>query len=157
MLMRCRWKEEYATTDYHIDPRLTGAVLQRVAGKDASKQFWKYHNEGILKKYKSQLQVGSLDSKKKADPPAPKPEPKAEKAVPQAESGTVSAVPTASSQQDMEPMDTFGSRMYMHLTLESETDMAQSFPSAIRRGTNHITLHTTTRHMLHYVLKFENG
>lgn len=39
-------------------------VLQRVAGKDASKQFWKYHNEGILKKHKGQLQIGSLDSKK---------------------------------------------------------------------------------------------
>lgn len=42
-------------------------ILQRVAGKDASKQFWKYHNEGILKKYKAQLQIGSLDSKKKED------------------------------------------------------------------------------------------
>merc|ERR1712054_254498 len=38
-------------------------ILQRVAGKDASKQFWKYHNESILKKYSKQLQVGSLDSK----------------------------------------------------------------------------------------------
>lgn len=47
-------------------------VLQRVAGKDGSKQFWKYHNEGILKKYKGQLQIGSLDSKKPAAPaPAP--------------------------------------------------------------------------------------
>lgn len=40
--------------------------MQRVAGKDATKQFWKYHNEGILKKYKSQLQIGSLDTKKVA-------------------------------------------------------------------------------------------
>ena len=39
------------------------AVLQRVAGKDASKQFWKYHNESILKKYAPKLHVGSLDSK----------------------------------------------------------------------------------------------
>ncbi|KAJ5895162.1 acyl-CoA dehydrogenase/oxidase [Penicillium taxi] len=46
-------------------------VLQRVAGKDASKQFWKYHNEGILKKYKAQLQIGSLDTKKAE--PAPEP------------------------------------------------------------------------------------
>lgn len=43
-------------------------VLQRVAGKDASKQFWKYHNEGILKKYKGQLQIGSLDTKKAVEP-----------------------------------------------------------------------------------------
>ncbi|PGG98297.1 hypothetical protein AJ80_09558 [Polytolypa hystricis UAMH7299] len=56
-------------------------VLQRVAGKDASKQFWKYHNEGILKKYRAQLQVGSLDTKKAAAPPAPAtaPAPPAEK------------------------------------------------------------------------------
>jgi hypothetical protein len=53
------------------------AVLQRVAGKDASKQFWKYHNEGILKKYQGKLKVGSLNTKKAAAPPpaaaAPKP------------------------------------------------------------------------------------
>jgi hypothetical protein len=49
-------------------------VLQRVAGKDASKQFWKYHNEGILKKYKGQLLVGSLNTKKVTEPaPAPAP------------------------------------------------------------------------------------
>lgn len=46
-------------------------ILQRVAGKDASKQFWKYHNEGILKKYKAELQIGSLDSKKAAESAAP--------------------------------------------------------------------------------------
>merc|ERR1711977_706917 len=26
-------------------------ILKRVGGKDASKQFWKYHNESVLKKY----------------------------------------------------------------------------------------------------------
>ncbi|RMZ82009.1 hypothetical protein DV737_g2252, partial [Chaetothyriales sp. CBS 132003] len=46
-------------------------VLQRFAGKDASKPFWKYHNESILNKYKSKLLVGSLDTKK----PAPAAEP----------------------------------------------------------------------------------
>jgi cytochrome b involved in lipid metabolism len=69
-------------------------ILQRVAGKDASKQFWKYHNEGILKKYKAKLLVGSLDTKPKAEPkaekpaPAPKPKPaqKAASAQPQEES-----------------------------------------------------------------------
>ncbi|KAK9481377.1 acyl-CoA dehydrogenase/oxidase [Lipomyces japonicus] len=35
-------------------------ILKRVAGKDASKQFWKYHNAGILKKYQSKLQIGSI-------------------------------------------------------------------------------------------------
>ncbi|OJD36864.1 acyl-dehydrogenase [Diplodia corticola] len=78
-------------------------ILQRVAGKDASKQFWKYHNEGILKKYQKQLQVGSLDSKPKpaAAPPTP---PKTPPAKPKAESGTVSVVP----QEDFEPLDQFG-------------------------------------------------
>jgi hypothetical protein len=77
------------------------AVLQRVAGKDASKQFWKYHNEGILKKYKAQLQIGSLDTKAAPTPapaaPAPKAEPK-----PQAASGDVKPPATA------EPQDPFG-------------------------------------------------
>jgi hypothetical protein len=62
-----------------VTARLTGSwpggkkILQRVAGKDASKQFWKYHNEGILKKYKPQLQIGSLDSKPKEEKKAAKP------------------------------------------------------------------------------------
>ncbi|KAI9882905.1 MAG: transcription elongation factor spt5 [Watsoniomyces obsoletus] len=38
-------------------------ILQRVGGKDASKQFWKYHNQHVLQKYKAKLQVGSLDTK----------------------------------------------------------------------------------------------
>lgn len=52
-------------------------ILTRVAGKDASKQFWKYHNEGILKKYKKSLQIGSLDSKKQPHVEAAKPSPAA--------------------------------------------------------------------------------
>ncbi|KAL1304109.1 hypothetical protein AAFC00_000541 [Neodothiora populina] len=91
-------------------------ILQRVAGKDAGKQFWKYHNEGILKKYKGQLQVGSLDSKKAAvvappTPPAtPPPAAKKEKEVvkPSAESGTVAPMPGPAAQEEAEPMDTFG-------------------------------------------------
>jgi len=27
---------------------------------DASKQFWKYHNEGVLKKYSPKLKIGDL-------------------------------------------------------------------------------------------------
>lgn len=35
-------------------------ILKRVGGKDASKQFWKYHNESVLKKYQSRLKIGEL-------------------------------------------------------------------------------------------------
>lgn len=89
-------------------------VLQRVAGKDASKQFWKYHNESILKKYKGQLQVGSLDSKKQeAAPPTPPATPppsedKRDKVEPQAESGVVAPVPSSAAPEAKESMDPYG-------------------------------------------------
>jgi len=35
-------------------------ILKRMAGKDATKQFWKYHNESVLKKYSSKLKVGEV-------------------------------------------------------------------------------------------------
>lgn len=88
-------------------------VLQRVAGKDASKQFWKYHNESILKKYQK-LKVGSLDSKAAAEPqkaPAPAPaEKKSEQKVaePKAESGTASAQPGPDAGQLTEALEPFG-------------------------------------------------
>ncbi|KAF7908305.1 uncharacterized protein EAF01_004060 [Botrytis porri] len=40
-------------------------ILKRVAGKDASKQFWKYHNEGVLKKYGEKLKIGAVGEKAK--------------------------------------------------------------------------------------------
>ncbi|MCJ1304295.1 hypothetical protein MMC08_007107 [Hypocenomyce scalaris] len=89
-------------------------ILQRVAGKDASKQFWKYHNESILKKYKGQLQLGSLDSKKQAAPPTPPatPSPASQKqqevAKPQAEPGAVVPVPGMNSREAAESMDPYG-------------------------------------------------
>ena len=92
------------------------AVLTRVAGKDASKQFWKYHNEGILKKFKPQLQIGSLDSKKQAAPPTPPATPPPEekkaktqdKVEPQAEPGTVAPMPTKDAEEAKESMDPYG-------------------------------------------------
>ncbi|KAL3424081.1 acyl-dehydrogenase [Phlyctema vagabunda] len=55
----------YDVTNF-IDEHPGGAkILKRVAGKDASKQFWKYHNEGVLKKYGAKLQVGSVAEKAK--------------------------------------------------------------------------------------------
>ena len=97
--------------------------MTRVAGKDASKQFWKYHNESILKKYKKQLQVGSLDSKAKEEaPPTPPATPPAEKKAehaalnmeksvePSAESGTVAPMPTEGMEaySNSEALDQFG-------------------------------------------------
>jgi len=40
-------------------------ILKRVAGKDATKQFWKYHNEGVLKKYSERLKIGTVKDKAK--------------------------------------------------------------------------------------------
>ncbi|KAJ5896601.1 cytochrome b5-like heme binding domain-containing protein [Penicillium subrubescens] len=44
-----------------VDEHPGGAkILKRVAGKDASKQFWKYHNESVLKKYAPKLKIGDV-------------------------------------------------------------------------------------------------
>lgn len=84
-------------------------VLQRVAGKDASKQFWKYHNESILKKYQKQLQVGSLDTKAAPPtPPATPPQKEKELVKPSAESGTVAPMPTAAAAEEAEALEQFG-------------------------------------------------
>lgn len=32
---------------------------------DASKQFWKYHNEGVLKKYQERLKIGEVKEEAK--------------------------------------------------------------------------------------------
>ncbi|KAF4637126.1 hypothetical protein G7Y89_g965 [Cudoniella acicularis] len=85
-------------------------ILTRVAGKDATKQFWKYHNEGILKKYKAKLQVGSLNTKKNATPPTP---PAKEAVKPKAESGAVVPVPSKAAREvvdktQTETLDPFG-------------------------------------------------
>lgn len=85
-------------------------VLQRVAGKDATKQFWKYHNESILKKFQPKLQVGSLDTKPKqapTPPPSP-PAEKKEKVVPQAESGAIAPVAGPAAAEEAEAMEQFG-------------------------------------------------
>ena len=88
-------------------------VLQRVGGKDASKQFWKYHNESILKKYQKDLQVGSLDSKPvKAAPPTPPKTPPPEAKTPvdtfQKVSMPVDAVDEDEEVDTAETMDPYG-------------------------------------------------
>ncbi|KAK5788763.1 hypothetical protein VI817_009721 [Penicillium citrinum] len=103
-----RWKEEYVITDTILrkSPKINSRiVLQRVAGKDASKQFWKYHNEGILKKYKGQLQIGSLNTKKAAEPaPKPAPAPTPAPTPKQSDSSNSSVPPPARA----EPQDPYG-------------------------------------------------
>jgi len=55
----------YDVTNF-IDEHPGGAkILKRVCGKDASKQFWKYHNESVLKKYGSKLKIGTVGEKAK--------------------------------------------------------------------------------------------
>ncbi|KAF3939299.1 hypothetical protein ABW19_dt0200697 [Dactylella cylindrospora] len=40
-------------------------ILERVAGKDATKQFWKFHNEHVLKKYSPRLKIGTIKEEAK--------------------------------------------------------------------------------------------
>ncbi|KAL7622979.1 hypothetical protein AAE478_006658 [Parahypoxylon ruwenzoriense] len=35
-------------------------ILKRMAGKNATKQFWKYHGKSVLEKYGPKLKVGDL-------------------------------------------------------------------------------------------------
>lgn len=41
----------YDVTDFVNEHPGGGKILKRVAGKDASKQFWKYHNEVRLSQF----------------------------------------------------------------------------------------------------------
>ncbi|CAG8977447.1 hypothetical protein HYALB_00007780 [Hymenoscyphus albidus] len=50
----------YNVTEFAEEHPGGAKILKRVAGKDASKQFWKYHNEGVLKKYSPKLQIGTV-------------------------------------------------------------------------------------------------
>jgi len=66
-------KDVYDLTEFQDSHPGGKKILQRVAGKDATAQFWKYHNAGILAKYKEKLQIGSLEGKapeKKEQAPA---------------------------------------------------------------------------------------
>lgn len=113
-----RWEEEYVlnrTTPPYKYLKLilflfpASPVLQRVAGKDASKQFWKYHNDGVLKKYRGRLQIGSLDTKKVASQPAPTPAPApapapaANKQPAKVEEGSASPAPAPAPATALDP------------------------------------------------------
>ncbi|KAH0538266.1 hypothetical protein FGG08_005137 [Glutinoglossum americanum] len=82
-------------------------VLSRVAGKDASAQFWKYHSEGVLKKYKARLQVGSLDTKPKAAA-LPKPPPSSPTKSAALPPKTDSAVPVPRPNKAEAALDPYG-------------------------------------------------
>lgn len=107
-----------------------------MGGKDASKQFWKYHNEGILKKYKSQLQVGSLDSKRQAaappTPPATPPppaQPEREIVKPSSESGTVAPMPGKDAEEHAEALDAYGALIpYSDPSWYQSVRMQEIFP-----------------------------
>jgi cytochrome b involved in lipid metabolism len=106
-------EDVYDLTNFQEEHPGGKKILQRVAGKDASKQFWKYHNDSILKKYQKRLQVGSLDSKAtpSAPPAAAAPETKAEKndvVKPEANSGVVAPQPTGATIEESEPFDAYG-------------------------------------------------
>ncbi|PSR97705.1 putative cytochrome b5 protein [Coniella lustricola] len=44
-----------------LDEHPGGAkILKRMAGKDSTKQFWKYHNAKVLEKYGPKLKIGEV-------------------------------------------------------------------------------------------------
>ena len=90
-----------------------GLELMKQSDRHSSAK--KYHNESILKKYKTQLMVGSLDSKAveaAPEPPAaPTPSQEKEKVVPVAEPGqiVVPAPGPAAAEESTEALDSYGS------------------------------------------------
>lgn len=40
-------------------------ILKRMAGKDSTKQFWKYHGKNVLEKYGPKLKIGSVKEEAK--------------------------------------------------------------------------------------------
>ncbi|MCJ1466863.1 hypothetical protein MMC07_005484 [Pseudocyphellaria aurata] len=131
-------EDVYDLTKFQAEHPGGQKILQRVGGKDASKQFWKYHNEGILKKYKSQLQVGSLESKRQAaTPPTPPASPpraaqqQKEILKPSSESGTVAPMPGKDAEEHAEVLDAYGA-----LIPYSDPSWYQSYHSPYFRETH---------------------
>ncbi|KAI1001215.1 Acyl-CoA dehydrogenase [Podosphaera aphanis] len=65
-------EDVYDLTDFQNNHPGGKKILTRVAGQDATKQFWKYHNAGILRKFKEKLFIGTLNTKKPTDLLVPK-------------------------------------------------------------------------------------
>ncbi|KAI9834652.1 MAG: hypothetical protein M1826_000054 [Phylliscum demangeonii] len=109
-------EDVYDLTTFQTEHPGGRKVLQRVAGKDASKQFWQYHNEGILKKYKAQLQVGSLDTKAPVasepvvppTPPATPPPTQEQEVVQPVAEGPAAPMPGPVAAQEVEATEPYG-------------------------------------------------
>ncbi|EFX04465.1 cytochrome b5 [Grosmannia clavigera kw1407] len=50
----------YNVTDFVEEHPGGEKILRRMAGRDASKAFWKYHSAKVLDKYSERLKVGTL-------------------------------------------------------------------------------------------------
>ncbi|KAG2417657.1 hypothetical protein HFD88_008876 [Aspergillus terreus] len=61
-------QEVYDVTGFESEHPGGGKILLKVAGKDATREFQKYHRDAILRRYKERLLIGVVDSK----PPAKK-------------------------------------------------------------------------------------
>jgi hypothetical protein len=112
-------------------------VLSRVAGKDASAQFWKYHGEGVLKKYKPKLQVGSLDTKPKPALPTPPASPPKPAAVP-AKAGPAAPAPGPNAAEQITLQDPYGDLVpfgdpswYQSVSLPPSAACKDAFPSRV--------------------------
>ncbi|KAH9427109.1 hypothetical protein MCOR02_012488 [Pyricularia oryzae] len=42
-------------------------ILKRMAGKDSTKAFWKYHSKHVLDKYAEKLKVGTVATRQSCD------------------------------------------------------------------------------------------
>ncbi|KAB5554757.1 cytochrome b5-like heme/steroid binding domain-containing protein [Coniochaeta sp. 2T2.1] len=51
----------YDVTKFMDDHPGGSKILKRMGGKDASKQFWKYHNDKVLAKYGDKLKIGAVE------------------------------------------------------------------------------------------------
>ncbi|KAL1899281.1 hypothetical protein Cpir12675_001565 [Ceratocystis pirilliformis] len=102
-------QDVYDVTKFQEDHPGGKKILMRVAGKDASKQFWKYHSEGVLKKWRPQLLVGSLDTKPK--PAAPAPPAAASKPKPATPSTAVAKSSSPSHSEPPEALEPFGDQV----------------------------------------------
>merc|ERR1711939_976148 len=56
--------EVYDVTEFVNEHPGGPKILKRTAGKDATKPFWKYHGDQVLKKYGPKLKIGTVEGAK---------------------------------------------------------------------------------------------